>query len=164
MNLKFDASETTGTNNKGVFSIAAGSTDVIEVPYQSDDVVIRRNTTFADNSNVTISGNLTVQGSQTTITSTQLAVGDNVITLNDDFVAQTAPTGVAGVEVNRGKTGSDNSVNKAKASFVFNETTLCWESVIPDSNDVDETSTTTSKVLTVANITAETFDIDGGSF
>ncbi len=55
--------------------------------------------TFTD---VVISGNLTVQGTTTSIDTTELNVGDNLITLNADLPSNTAPTQDAGIEINRG--------------------------------------------------------------
>jgi hypothetical protein len=66
----------------------------------------------------TISGNLTVSGTTTYINTTTLNVGDNIITLNADIGAATAPTENAGIEVKRG--------NAATKQFIWNESTDRW--------------------------------------
>ena len=51
---------------------------------------------------VTINGNLVVTGNTTTINTTETVVQDNVITLNGNLAASSAPVLNAGIEVNRG--------------------------------------------------------------
>lgn len=68
--------------------------------------------------NVTIGGNLTVSGTTTYIDTTNLNVGDNIVTLNADLTGATAPTENAGLEINRG--------SSANVSFIWNETTDAW--------------------------------------
>lgn len=68
---------------------------------------------------VTVSGNLTVSGTTTYINTTNLDVGDNIITLNADLGAVT-PTENAGLIVNRG--------SSANVSFVWDETNDRWSS------------------------------------
>jgi len=67
---------------------------------------------------VTISGNLTVSGTTTYINTTNLDVGDNIVTLNADLTGATAPTENAGLEINRG--------SAANVNFVWNETSDAW--------------------------------------
>jgi len=57
---------------------------------------------------VTISGNLTVSGSTTTVLAEELKVEDNVIVLNSNWASNAAPTQDAGITVERG-TGDDES-------------------------------------------------------
>jgi hypothetical protein len=87
--------------------------------------------TFTDNANfhgnvnlgnaltdtVVIAGNLTVQGTQTTVNSATLSVADNEITLNSDVTG--TPSENAGIEVERG--GSTNT------RIRWNEGTDHWE-------------------------------------
>jgi len=55
------------------------------------------------NAVVTINGNLNVIGTQTTISTVNTEIQDNIITLNAGLAANAAPTGLmAGLEVNRG--------------------------------------------------------------
>ena len=88
-----------------------------------DNTVVRTSTaqsiagvkTFSDN--VIISGDLTVNGTTTTINTNELAIGDNIITLNSDETG--APSQNAGIEVERG-----TSTNVA---IRWNESTDQWE-------------------------------------
>ena len=77
------------------------------------DVAINASPTFL---NMTVTGNLTVQGTTTTIDTTQLLVEDNIVTLNSS-VTTGAPSVNAGIEVLRGDEGVkqfvwDESVDK----------------------------------------------------
>lgn len=69
---------------------------------------------------VTISGNLTVSGITTYVNTTNLNVGDNIVTLNADLDALVAPTENAGLEINRG--------SLANVSFLWNESSDSWTS------------------------------------
>lgn len=66
---------------------------------------------------VVIQGNLTVQGTTTTVNTQTLNVADNLITLNSDWVG--APSENAGMEVNRG--------TSANVALIWNESTDRWE-------------------------------------
>ena len=77
----------------------------------SSDANITGNTTLL---NATISGNLTVSGTTTYINTTQLNIGDNIISLNADLPGASAPTESAGWEVNRG--------SSSNVSFIWDET------------------------------------------
>tara|TARA_B100001094_G_scaffold319872_1_gene365285 strand:+ start:257 stop:3031 length:2775 start_codon:yes stop_codon:yes gene_type:complete len=68
-------------------------------------------------SNVIIGGNLTVNGTQTTVNSNNVNIGDNIITLNSDETG--VPSLDAGIEIERGS--STNVV------FRWNETNDKWE-------------------------------------
>ena len=65
------------------------------------DIATNASPTFL---NLTLTGNLTVQGTTTTIDTTQLLVEDNIVTLNSN-VTTGAPTINAGIEVRRGDEG-----------------------------------------------------------
>lgn len=65
--------------------------------------------------------NLTVSGTTTTINSETVAIADNIITLNSDFITGT-PTENAGIEVRRGT--STNS------SLIWDESTDIWKAGI----------------------------------
>ena len=67
--------------------------------------------------NLSVTGNLTVSGTTTTVNSETLTIDDNIIVLNNN--ASGAPTENAGVEIER---GSSNNVQ-----LRWNETTDCWE-------------------------------------
>ena len=72
---------------------------------------------FTVSQDLTVQGNLTVSGTTTYVNSTQLNIGDNIITLNADLGA-VAPTENAGIEINRG--------SSANVQLVWNETSDEW--------------------------------------
>lgn len=78
-------------------------------------VATTSNVTFND---MIVSGNLTVNGTTTTVNTETLDVADNIITLNSDWDANTAPTQDAGIEINRG--------TETNASWTWNETGDFW--------------------------------------
>ena len=86
---------------------------------------------------VGISGNLTVSGTTTYINTTNLQIGDNIIALNADLTAITAPTESAGIEINRG--------SSANTYFQWNETNDVWQVTTDGTNYgtlIDTRSTT----------------------
>lgn len=68
-------------------------------------------------STVVIPGNLTVSGTTTYINTTQLNIGDNIITLNADVTG--TPTENAGIEIERG--------TAANVSLLWDETADRWD-------------------------------------
>lgn len=68
---------------------------------------------------VTITGNLTVLGTQAAINTANTTLYDNIITLNAGLAPNTAPTLNAGIEVDRG--------SAANVSLRWNETTKTWQ-------------------------------------
>jgi hypothetical protein len=81
-----------------------------------DDVTVTNNLTVGGNTVIT--GNLTVNGSATTVSTTELVVEDNIITLNDGEVGAGVTAGSAGIEIDRG--------TEATVSFVWNEANDRW--------------------------------------
>lgn len=71
-------------------------------------------TVTIDAEETVISGNLTVNGQLTSITSNEVNIGDSIILLNSDIGATTAPTENGGFSVKRG--------NAAAVSFLWDET------------------------------------------
>lgn len=71
-------------------------------------------TVTIDAEETVISGNLTVNGQLTSITSNEVNIGDSIILLNSDIDALTAPTENGGFSVKRG--------NAASVSFLWDET------------------------------------------
>ena len=67
-------------------------------------------------SDVVVSGNFTVNGTTTTVNSTTVSTGDNIIVLNSDVTG--TPSENSGIEVERG-----DSTNK---QFLWNESTDRW--------------------------------------
>lgn len=97
---------------------------------------------------VIISGNLTVNGTTTTVNTENLYVSDNIISLNSDFSTGT-PTENAGIAVRRG--------GFAEVSLRWNESDDDWE--------VTEDGTAYYKLLHANNWNAEYSGVvDGGSF
>jgi len=88
---------TVGTINSGGESLTIGATD----------------------SDVVISGNLTVNGTQNIINSNEVEIGDAIITLNADLPANQAPSEDSGINVNRG--------TEEDATLLWNETTDEWQ-------------------------------------
>lgn len=77
---------------------------------------------------VEILGNLTVKGTTTTVDSTTINLGDNVIRLNNQIDEETAPptTMIAGLEVDRGSSSYDSYIlwregNAASKKWVVSE-------------------------------------------
>jgi hypothetical protein len=71
------------------------------------------NVTFND---VIVDGDLTVNGTVTTVNSTEVEIGDNIIVLNS--LATGTPTADAGIEINRG--------SSANVQFIWNEANDRW--------------------------------------
>jgi hypothetical protein len=69
--------------------------------------------TLTANGNVVVTGNLTVQGTQSIVNSTDLAITDNEIVLNKDEAGAGVALGTSGIRVERG--------TLADALFLFNE-------------------------------------------
>lgn len=98
------------------------------------------NVTFND---VTVSGNLTVSGTTTTINTETLNIADNIVTLNSDFTTG-SPTQNAGIEVLRG--------SSATVNVRWNETNDKWELTNDGSNygnivTTNDTATVTNTML-----------------
>ena len=79
-------------------------------------------TTIDASGNVTITGDLTVQGTTISVSSTDVAIGDNIIVLNADETG--APSQDAGIEIERGS--ADN------ARFIWDETNDQWAAQVYD--------------------------------
>lgn len=104
--------------------------------------------TLGDNAgvDVIVAGNLTVQGTTTTVNSTTVELGDNIIVLNKD--ATGTPSANAGIEVERG--------DSANVSLIWNETTDVWQVTVDGTNY--------SNLLTAGNFESNIQNIDGGTF
>jgi len=112
----------------------------------SDDI---QATTLTASGHVIVTGDLTVNGTTTTVNSTAVALGDNIITLNSGLGAGVAPTANAGFEINRG--------SSTDVSLVWNETSNYWQ--------LTEDGSSFSKIMTAGNFAAGfTGIIDGGTF
>ena len=121
--------------------------------------------------NVTVQGDLTVEGTTTTVNSTVVELGDNIILLNREFDddptnsgTPSAPTANAGFEVNRDTFGN--------VKMEWNETADFWQVT---EREVTVSSTAASTiggsaalndyyVLTKNNFTYHIQTLDGGTF
>lgn len=99
--------------------------------------------------NLTVTGNLTVQGTTTSVNSTTVELGDNILELNSLYSGD-APSANAGIEVNRGGGAVSN------VALRWNETTDFWQVTVDGS--------TYSNLLTVANFEGQIPVLDGGTF
>lgn len=103
---------------------------------------------------VRVTASLVVEGQTTTVNSQQLAVQDNMITLNAGETGNGVTLSVSGLEVDRGF--SAPSVRNPYAVFRFNETDNSWEIV-----ERDTTSRFSNSALRVKSILTDSFT-DGG--
>jgi len=102
------------------------------------------NVTFND---MTVSGNLTVSGSTTTVNTETINLADNLILLNSNLTSG-SPTENAGLEISRG--GSANTV------FRWNETSDIWEYTIDGSTYYEVVGVTATQTLTNKTLTSPT--------
>ena len=103
---------------------------------------------------VRVTAGLIVEGQTTTVNSQELAVQDNMITLNNGESGDGVTLNVSGIEIDRGF--SAPSVRNTYAVFRFNETGDTWEIV-----DRDTSSRFTNSSLRVRTIKTDSFT-DGG--
>ena len=109
----------------------------------SDDITA---STMTASGHVVVQGNLTVNGTTTTVNSNTVAIGDSIMTLNNDETG--TPSENAGFEIERG--------TSTNVSLLWNEGTDYWQI-----ND----GSTTSKIMTAGNFAASfTGILDGGTF
>jgi len=89
--------------------------------------------------NLTVSGDLIVSGSVTTIDTTNLTVSDNIIVLNNDVTG--TPTEDAGLEIERG-TSTNVSIawNESTDRWTFTNDGTTYYNLIVDSDDIAEGS------------------------
>ena len=123
----------------------------VEVTYNGNEIVVGLP------NDVVISGNLTVNGTTTTVNTETINLADNIITLNSNYTGST-PTENAGIEIERGTI--------ANVSLVWNESTDRWTFTndgttfynIPISGDATVTSISISQGngITVADTSVGT--------
>lgn len=100
---------------------------------------------------VIIAGDLTVQGTTTTINSTTVEVGDNILVLNKD--ASGVPGVSAGFEVERG--------DYVNVSLEWNEADAAWQVSLPN---IAQDAVVAENLVTDVNFEALITTIDGGTF
>ena len=92
---------------------------------------------------VIISGNLTVSGSSTTVSTTNTFVSDALMTLNSGETGNGVTGGIAGIEIDRGEnSGNDNPI----ARFIFDESDDEFKAQIETGSDTGSYTATTLKV------------------
>lgn len=96
----------------------AGATDTVTAAV--DSTVVRTTGDQTIGGVKTFSGNVVFSGETFYANTTQLDVGDNMVVLNADLPIGNAPSEDAGIEINRGNTNSN-------ASIQWNETSDWWE-------------------------------------
>ena len=97
-NVTIDIDLTTAAVSNGSTSLVTGD----HVFDYADPKFARKDQAETFSNNVTIQGDLTVSGTTTTVNTTELNIGDAIITLNSDLASVTAPSENAGIEINRG--------------------------------------------------------------
>ena len=100
-------------------SIAQGNSNIAVVDTGTGTVTVTVDGSTAltvDANGVTVAGNFTVSGTQTTVNSNTISLADNIITLNSD--ATGAPTQNAGIDVERG--------DEANTQIRWNEGSDTW--------------------------------------
>ena len=73
---------------------------------------------------VRVTGNLVVEGDTFNISTTNLSIEDNIISLNNGEVGPGVTLGYSGIEIDRGNTTSVSPQNNA--SFLYDESTDSW--------------------------------------
>ena len=91
----------------------------------STTILTLEDTDATFDANLIVNGNLTVSGTMTTVNSENTRVKDNLITLNAGELGAGVTNGAAGIEIDRGPT-TDN------ASLQWNETDDVWEFKVGD--------------------------------
>ena len=131
------------TDVRAHFSAGTGVTITIGQIAIGQAVGTGSNVTFND---VTVSGNLTVSGTTTTVNTETINLADNIITLNSNEAG--TPSQNAGIEVERG-----TSTNVA---LQWNETSDVWEYTVDGTNYIPVVGTTATQTLTNKTLTSPT--------
>lgn len=100
--------------------------------------------------NVVVTGNLTVNGTVTTVNTETINLADNIITLNSNYTGA-APTENGGIEVERG--------TLANASLIWNETTDKWQTSVDSVTFFDIVTSAQSFSATIGNGTLTTIPV-----
>ena len=123
----------TGTGGSGLH--AEGN-----LTFDSDTSILAVTGSATISNDLTITGNLVVQGTTTTINSNTVNIGDNILVLNSDETGTPSQNG--GIEIERG--------TSANVSLRWNETTDKWQYTNDGSNYSDIGSSTTDTNTTYA--------------
>ena len=146
LTLKAGAGTGAGAGGSIIFQTADGSTSGTGVNSFATAM------TIADNGGVTIAGDLTVNGTTTTVISNTVEIGDNIILLNRDETG--TPSQNAGLEIERG--------TSTNVYLRWNETSDIWQVLEPDPNN--SSALTAANLLTTVNFQTQITVLDGGTF
>jgi len=146
LTLKAGAGTGAGAGGSIIFQTADGSTSGTGVNSFATAM------TIADNGGVTIAGDLTVNGTTTTVNSNTVEIGDNIILLNRDETG--TPSQNAGLEIERG--------TSTNVYLRWNETSDIWQVLEPDPNN--SSALTAANLLTTVNFQTQITVLDGGTF
>jgi hypothetical protein len=124
-------------------SIASGVVSIGQAVETNSDVDFA---SIETTGNVIVGGNLTVNGTVTSVNSTTVELGDNILLLNSGETG--SPTANAGLEIERGTV--------ANVFFRWNETTDKWE--------VTRNGTNFYVLIDSNNFETEITTLDGGTF
>lgn len=91
---------TTATDYTQTYNIL-GTTNQVEVTQVGGNVVVGLPQDITTRRHLIVTGDLTVQGTTTTVNSEVVNIADNILTLNSDYTGS-APTENAGIEIERG--------------------------------------------------------------
>ena len=111
-------------------------------------------TVTMDTSLVTITGNLVVLGNQASLSTTNTAIFDNVITLNAGLSPSVAPTLNAGIEIDRG--------TLANVQLRWNETVKAWQ-ITSNGSVYANIATTSSSGSALTAVSQDTVPVLGGN-
>ena len=145
--VTFAIGQAVATNSNVTFgTIACGNITTTGYIRGPSTMTIDPATHGDDTGTLVIAGNLTVNGTTTTVNSNTVAIGDSIMTLNSDETG--TPSANGGFEVERG--------TSTNVSVLWNEGSDYWQI-----ND----GSTTSKVLSAGNFAASfTGILDGGTY
>ena len=134
-NTTYDLKVASGASNTAILQLDASSGDDDAVTFTGDDDAIAITEVTTEGSeeiifnlkdtiggartfsgNVIVSGNLTVNGTTTSVNSNEVNIGDNILVLNSDETG--TPSANAGIEVERG--------SSTNVRFIWNENTDRW--------------------------------------
>jgi len=146
LTLKAGAGTGAGAGGSIIFQTADGATSGTGVNSFTSAM------TIADDGAVTIAGDLTVNGTTTTVNSNTVEIGDNIILLNRDETG--TPSQNAGIEIERG--------TATNVYLRWNETSDIWQVFEPDPNNSN--TLTTANLLTTVNFETQITTLDGGTF
>ena len=107
---------------------------------------------------VLVTGNLVVEGDTVNVSTTNLAIEDNIISLNVGEVGPGVTLGYSGIEIERGNTSSITPQNNA--SFLYDESTDSWilaHGSAPGPFNFDASSLRLKQILT--NATTDSGDL-----